>query len=454
MTENLPEIEQNDFKAYERLITRQFEIVKKCSIRDESEGKFVLLATLPDSRYPYFYPRDAACASRFFKILSASGFACAGEAYVLLKGTAEFALGVQGKDGHWGQRYDPDGTDKSIYIQEDNIAHGMIILANYILASIRRGERIEDLQYLIEAINRAAVYALEHYFRREINLFFSTTSIHESAIERGYSLWVNYAYLRAFHLAEVIHEHIGKTNISKEILEFVPYFERNIHKLLIHNDRYIRRITPEGDYDYKPDITLMSPFYFGFQELNSVELRKTIDFMANHLWDPELGMLQRYLPFTEDIHTHIHAGNGPWLQYTAMLARYYYKVGEVKLADKIIKEIDHYRTEEGYLPEHLSTFRRFDEFMKLEWRTGFDYEKEFYREIVVPKVPFDHILEELNNMKRSYDAIEERRNTHPEEGHIVFAAPLMWSHAEYGKALYTRMKMEIKTAEAGGESQR
>jgi GH15 family glucan-1,4-alpha-glucosidase len=318
----------------------------------------------------------------------------------------------------------------------------MIILANYVIASVKRGDEIENLGHLISAFNKAATFALDHYFRREINLFFSTTSIHESAIERGYSLWVNYAYLRSFHLAEIIHEHIGKTDISKKILEFVPYFESNIHKLLIHNGRYIRRITPEGDYDYKPDITLMSPFYFGFQKLNSVVLRNTIDFMANHLWDPELGMLQRYLPFTEDMHTHIHAGNGPWLQYTAMLARYYYKIGEMKLADKILREIDLYRTREGFIPEHLSTYQRFEEFMRLEWRSGLDFDKEFYREIMVEDLPFDYILEELNNMKRSYDSIIDQQKTSPEGRHIVFAAPLMWSHVEYAKALRAKMKVE------------
>ena len=334
------------------------------------------------------------------------------------------------------------------------MAHGMIILANYILASLERGDEIKKLSDITTAFNKAAMFALENYFRREINLFFSTTSIHESAIERGYSLWVNYSYLRAFLMAEKINEHMGKTDISNKILEFVPYFESNIHKLLVHNDRYLRRITPEGDYDYKPDITLMSPFYFGFHELNSKVLRNTIDFMANHLWDPELGMLQRYLPFTEDVHTHIHAGNGPWLQYTAMLARYYYNVGEIKLADKIMDEIGRYKTEEGYLPEHLSTYTHFEEFIRLEWNTGLDFNKEFYKEIMVKDIPFDHILEELNNMKRSYDAIKERQQTHPDDKHIVFAVPLMWSHAEYAKALYTKMKIKITSSEASEESLR
>lgn len=441
-------------RDYEKLIGEHFNIIKRCVIHKKNRHKSALLATLPESRYPYFYPRDTASATHLLKTLSGSDFNFADDAYELLMGVANFTLSIQRKDGYWGQRYDPDGTDKSIYVQEDNVAHGMIILANYILASLKRGDKVNVLNKFIGAFNKAATFSLKNYFRREINLFFSTTSIHESAIEQGYSLWVNYSYLRAFHLAEIIHEHIGKTDMSRQILEFVPYFESNIHKLLIHNDRYIRRITPEGDYDYKPDITLMSPFYFGFLKLNSTIVRNTIDFMANHLWDPELGMLQRYLPFTEDVHTHIHAGNGPWLQYTAMLARYYYKIGELKLADKILIEIDLYRTEDGFIPEHLSTYKRFEEFMKLEWSSGLDYNKEFYREIMVKDIPFDYILEELNNMKRSYDEILERQKATPEAKHIVFAAPLMWSHVEYAKALMARRDFQQSMAETGEESSR
>ena len=437
---------------YEKEIGEHFEVIRQCVYKGGENGHTVLMATTPGSRYPYFYPRDGACATHLLNKLSGSDFSFANESFELLKGIASFTLHVQREDGYWGQRYDPDGTDKGLYVQEDNVAHGMIILANYVLASLDRGEEIESFRNITDAINKAALFALKNYFRREINLFFSTTSIHESAIERGYSLWVNYSYLRAFHLAEVIHEHMGKTNITKEILDFVPYFERNIHKLLIHNDRYVRRITPEGDYDYKPDITLMSPYYFGFQNENSRVLKNTIEFMANHLWDPELGMLQRYLPFTEDVHTHIHAGNGPWLQYTAMLSRYYYRIGEITLADKILREIDNYKTKEGFIPEHLSTYQRFEEFMALEWETGLDFDKEFYREIMVPNVPFDYILEELNNMKGSYDRIRDRKKKQPDDKHIVFAVPLMWSHVEYAKALFTRMETEVQGAYWSKES--
>ncbi len=423
----------------EGIIKEHLDIINRCVVtyRDGSEKRAVL-STLPESRYPYIYSRDTSALSQLLFHLCTGEFRCTDEAYRLLSGISRFMLSVQRKDGYWGQRYGIGGEEKSIYMQEDNIAHGMTTLGNYIIASIRRGQKVKELDAFIRAFNKGALYALKNYFRREINLFFSTTSIHESAIEKGYSLWVNFAYLRAFDQAEYIHNLRRRTEISGKVLDFKPYFERNINKLLIHNGRYIRRITPSGDYDYKPDVTLMSPFYFGFHNTNPEIMRNTVEFTANHLWDPELGMLQRYLPFTESIDTHIHSGNGPWLQYTAILARYYYIVGEAALADKIMAEIDRYKSPEGYIPEHLSTFKRFEEFMKLEWQTGLDFRKEFEKEILMPDITFDLILEELNNMKRSYDAILNEHSTKPDTPYIAFAAPLMWSHTEYLKAVLAR----------------
>ncbi len=45
-----------------------------------------------------------------------------------------------------------------------------------------------------------------------------------------------------------------------------------------------------------------------------------------------------------------------------MLAQYYYKEGAIGRGDAILDQIDKYRTEEGYLTEHLSTKRRCEEF--------------------------------------------------------------------------------------------
>ncbi len=91
--------------------------------------------------------------------------------------------------------------------------------------------------------------------------------------------------------------------------------------------------------------------------------------------------------------------------------------------------------------------------MSMEWETGLDFEKEFHKDIMIPGLPFDYLLEELNNMKRSYDRMRDRKKRQPEDKHVIFALPLMWSHTEYAKALLARMKTE-KTTPLGLESMR
>ena len=136
--------------------------------------------------------------------------------------------------------------------------------------------------------------------------------------------------------------------------------------------------------------------------------------------------------------------NGPWLQYTAILAQFHFWCGNTEEGDKVLQLIDQYKNENGEIPEHLSTCRRFEEFMEREWQTGIDFEKEFYKPILLEGCEFDNILEEANNMARSYQKTGKqcmvRDDTSSEGGYIQFAAPLMWTHVEYARALMFRVR--------------
>ncbi len=119
--------------------------------------------------------------------LSTSGLSIADDAYGLLKTIAGFVLEVVRDDGYIGQRYALSGEEKSIYKQEDNNAHGLITLSNYLLTAEKRKEDIRDIDKVLLSINNASQFAIKNYYRPEINLFHSTTSIHESALEEGFS---------------------------------------------------------------------------------------------------------------------------------------------------------------------------------------------------------------------------------------------------------------------------
>ena len=430
---------QSFHKDINNEIEEHFKILQSCSAETD-EGECILLAARPESRYPYFYPRDGACVSGLLAYLSTSGHSVADDAYKLLKSIAYFVLKVARDDGYIGQRYALSGEEKSVYKQEDNNAHGLTILSNYLLTAEARGDEIQDINEFLYSINNASQFAIKNYYRSEINLFHSTTSIHESALEEGFSCWTNFAYLKAFTLVSKVNDDLDAPDIIPDkILTFKSAFKHNLLSIMVAYKRFLRRIDEKGNYDFKPDFTLLSPFYFGFGNEDRTLLDNSVAFLERQLWDPELGMIQRYLPFSGDIEIHTHAGNGPWLQYTAILAQYHYWCNNAERGDELISLIDGYKNERGEIPEHISTCKRFNAFMESEWKTGLDFAREFDKHILQDDLDFNKILEEANNMQRAYNEVSNRcmipDNTMEEGGYVMFVTPLMWSHAEYIKAL-------------------
>jgi len=438
MTHSEPD-KQSSQKNINNELEAHFKIIQSCSAETDG-GERILLAARPESRYPYFYPRDDACASDLLAYLSTSNLSIADDAYELLKSIANFVLKILRDDGYIGQRYALSGEEKSVYKQEDNNAHGLIILSNYLLTAETRGENIQDIDKFLLSINNASQFAIKNYYRPEINLFHSTTSIHESALEEGFSCWTNFAYLKAFTLVSKVNDDLDAPDIIPDrILTFKSAFKHNLFSIMVANKRFLRRIDEKGNYDFKPDFTLLSPFYFGFGNEDKNLLDNSVGFLEKQLWDPELGMIQRYLPFSGDIEIHTHAGNGPWLQYTAILAQYHYWCKNAKRGDELMNLVDNYKNEKGEIPEHISTCKRFDSFMEKEWKTGLDFAREFDKHILQDNLEFDKILEEANNMQRAYSEVADRcmisDSTMEEGGYVMFVVPLMWSHVEYMKAL-------------------
>jgi len=154
-------------------LSKHLEIISKCSI--STELGTVLLATVLESRYPYVYPRDSACAASLFRQMVEKDFDPSGDAFGLLKGLAQFISSVQDESGEWVQRYGLNGQKKAIYIQEDNTAYGGIILANYLLACHNQNEEPVELDEYLKKIKKAIQFAIKNFYREEIFLFFSTT---------------------------------------------------------------------------------------------------------------------------------------------------------------------------------------------------------------------------------------------------------------------------------------
>ena len=242
-------------------VNLHLDILSQCTV--DTEYGSALLATLPGSRYPYVYPRDSACASRFLYKLVMTDLKVGDIALRHLGEISRFIMNCQREDGYWGQRYGVDAKDNGIYLQEDNVAHGVTILCRYLLAAKKKNVKVTNLENIVKAISKGSEFARKNYYRNEIHLFYSTTSIHESAIEEGYSIWVNSAYLLMLRLMERIGKTYDVLDHFKEEMNLKPGFEITVNKVFSLSDRYVRRLRPDGVVDLRPDITLMSPFFFG-----------------------------------------------------------------------------------------------------------------------------------------------------------------------------------------------
>lgn len=397
----------------------------------------VPLASFPDNRYPYVYPRDVACITRAWVAALKAGI----RSELCCKhvvDAARFHLAVQSENGAWQQRYSLNGEDKGIYIQEDNTGHGLRILANAIQAIDDQGLDIDKTfrSNIIDAIKRAVTYVRNELYDPNAGLIESTTSIHEGRIESGYTLWVNCTYVAALRHVKtglsMMSEETG--DIEDSIDEFRTILEKGVKRAFTTPSQVPRRYSQTGEVDIRPDITLLSPYYYRLSDIFGDSLETAVERVTAALEDPRLGGLQRFLGFSDDYEVHQHGGNGPWMQYTAWHAQYRFDQGEVEAGDEILSTIAQYVSEDGYIPEHLTTRPRYEAFMENEWHTRQDFEKEF-DEAVLRDVPFDLIVEEVGHMGDSYQDLASQLS---EREIVSFALPLAWSHAELLTALVRR----------------
>lgn len=403
------------------------EVLARCS--GPADCGDVPLATPPGTRYPYVYPRDLMGTARCMAALARRGVETK-RALEVLATSARFLQGVQAPDGSWTQRYRLDGRDVGIYRQEDNLAHGTIVLGLYERTARKLGE--EPAFDVVPPMERAWRLARQANWRPGVNLFFSTTTVHESAIEQGYTIWNNFAHRRATELLlKVLEERDDRR--QDEVRAFLEMFDANLARHFTLDAGLARRVTPVGRPDRRPDVTLLAPFYFDAHEVVGGAQDVAAGRVERELWDPDLGLVARYLPFTEDPTVHAHAGHGPWLAYSAMLAQYHARRGSKARARELLKLVAARAVGDGDLPEHLTTRERFLDFWDREWQTGRDFRKEFDEGILRDDVPFSRVVEELVNMRGEY----ERMRARVQEGEevLAFAAPLAWAHAEYLEAV-------------------
>lgn len=397
----------------------------------------VPLASDPENRYPYAYPRDIGSITRAWLIALERGYRPE-QCRRRIVDAARFLTDVQ-DDGWWYQRYALDGGDRSIYQQEDNVAHGIRVLAHAVFALDARDELASErvlLDDIVEAFDAALTVLREELYDPNAHLVESTTSIHEGAIESGYTLWVNCTVIAALRQArDALTVLPSGDDVDERVDELLGLLEAGVERSFAVDGRVVpRRYGPNGNRDERPDITLIAPAYYELDDLFGDHVARAANRAAASLEDPRLGGLQRFRGFYRDHDVHQHGGNGPWMQYTAWYAQFCFESDEVARGDDVLTTITEHADAAGHIPEHLSTRERFEQFVEQEWDTGLDYEKEF-DDNVLRDVPFDRVVEELGHMQAAYDEMA----TALEDSEVIsFAEPLTWCHAEFMVALLRR----------------
>jgi len=297
-----------------------------------------IYSTPPSGTYPFVYTRDLA--------LTVVGL-CELDALGTARDFCRFLLRVQSEDGPWVQRYDAEGRPAAIVGQQDPTALAIWALLTYVraasddtLVEVARGP-----------IERATAYTVDNVLNSYLYLIETTTSIHESEVSAGYEIWNNCAHAAAFALA---HRVYGGERYRRLAL----MIRRAIGLLMVQDNRFLRRLDPRGYPDIRPDVTMMSPFYFGLWSPTERAVMNSAEVIERALWNVEIGGYVRYLPYSPVERTMVP---GPFPHFTAWMAQYHYAIGNQDRAEAIMRWLFD-NAIRGQLPELIApsaSIRRF-----------------------------------------------------------------------------------------------
>jgi len=297
-----------------------------------------LLATPPTGKYPWIYTRDLAIT---ISIL------CELEALEAARDFCRFLLRVQNPDGSWVQRYDAAGRPAPIAIQEDATPLAIWALLTFVKAA--GDDTLAEVAR--EPIERATTYTVESTLNSYLYLVETTGSIHDSEVSAGYEIWNNCAHAAAFALC---HRVYGGERYRKLAL----MIRRAIGLLMVQDNRFLRRLDPQGHPDSRPDVTIMAPYYFGLWSATERAVLNSAEMIETSLWNVEIGGYIRYLPFSP---AERRAIPGPYPHFTAWMAQYQYAIGNQDRAEAIMRWLFD-NAVDGKLPEvttQTSSIRRY-----------------------------------------------------------------------------------------------
>jgi GH15 family glucan-1,4-alpha-glucosidase len=332
-------IAQDELDQFLRVSRDVFRLASIASARGRA-----LLATPPSGRYPYVYTRDLAITIAAL---------CELDSLEVARDFCRFLLRAQSPDGSWVQRYDLEGRPAHTVAQEDATALAIWALLTYVKAA---GDDTL-VEVAREPIERATAYTVECTLNSYLYLVETTSSIHESDVSHGYEIWNNCAHAAAFALC---HRVYGGERFRRLAL----MIRRAIGLLMVQENRFLRRLDPNGHPDARPDVTMMAPFYFSLWSPTERAVLNSAEVIERSLWNVEIGGYIRYLPFSPAERVSLP---GPYPHFTAWMAQYHYAIGNQDRAEAIMRWLFD-NAVESQLPETVvpsSSIRRFASEMRI-----------------------------------------------------------------------------------------
>jgi GH15 family glucan-1,4-alpha-glucosidase len=367
---------------------RSVKVIKEMQLKNGG-----ILATEKNRAYPYVYPRDAVIMT---KALNKEG---------LLKESEKFYYFMRKysnleKYEEVFQRYNTNGLP-CVTREKENDNEGLVLHGIY--DTYIHNKKKGFLKDMWSFVTKIAELIISHIKR---GLVKTERSIHEFyELENGYEIWVNCACWRGLKDASKIAEVLDYKKESKKWRKKADKLKRNINKKLFNKKLgvYIKN----KRFPDVPDISQLSPFYFGLSNSKKL-LRRTMSYLRRNLWDKQIGGFIRFrkLEICKDWHWYT-GGNGSWCIFTLWAAKFYKQLGDKKKEKECLNWIKGIAKKNNYLlPEHIATKEEY-----LEWKEN---EIEFNKRII-------------NETKKIEKSLKKFKNTKI----ISWATPLGWSHAEY-----------------------
>jgi GH15 family glucan-1,4-alpha-glucosidase len=352
-----------------------------------------ILATPLDGGYPYIYTRDGVIITKAFNsvglVENSERFYYFMKKFTKIEDYQEVF-----------QRYNEEGYP-CVTRKEENDNEGLLLHGIY--DTYAKGKNETFLQNMWPLIEQTANLILSY---SKTGLVKTENSIHEFyPLENGFEIWANCAGWRGLKDAAEIATLFNQNKQAKAWLNRAEIIEKNIRGKMFN--KRLNVFVKNTKFQKTPDMSQLAPFYFGMVDSKTL-LRNSMNFLAKHLKDKNLGGFRRFRKFEICKNWHWYTGgNGTWCALTCWAAKFYNKLGMRKESDKALSWIEEVASKsKGLLPEHIATKQEYD-----DWKA---HEIEFNKRI-------------LNATKKAEKSLQDFKG----EKVVYWANPLGWSHAEY-----------------------